>query len=63
MRSIAGRALLIAWVCISATTGWAADKTEGLPGNDYIIGKGCRETIISLAPGMSWKSLCGRMRI
>jgi polysaccharide export outer membrane protein len=40
MRSIAGRALLIAWVCISATTGWAADKTEGLPGNDYIIGAG-----------------------
>ncbi len=40
MRSIAGRALLIAWICISATTGWAADKTEGLPGNDYIIGAG-----------------------
>ena len=40
MRCIAGRALLIAWVCISATTGWAADKTEGLPGNDYIIGAG-----------------------
>ena len=40
MRSIAGRALLIAWVCISATTGWAADKTEGLPGNNYIIGAG-----------------------
>ncbi len=40
MRGIAGRALLIAWICISATTGWAADKTEGLPGNDYIIGAG-----------------------
>ena len=40
MRSIAGRALLIAWICISATTGWAADKTEGLPGNNYIIGAG-----------------------
>ena len=40
MRSIAGKALLLAWICISATTGWAADKTEGLPGNDYIIGAG-----------------------
>ena len=40
MSSIAGRTLLIAWICISATTGWAADKTEGLPGNDYIIGAG-----------------------
>ena len=40
MRSIAGRALLIAWICISTTTGWAAEKTEGLPGNNYIIGAG-----------------------
>ena len=40
MRSKAGTALLIAWICISATTGWAADKTEVLPGNDYIIGAG-----------------------
>ena len=40
MKSIAGRTLLIAWICISATTGWAADKTEGLSGNDYIIGAG-----------------------
>ena len=40
MRSIAGRALLIAWICISATTGWAAEKTEGLPGKNYIIGAG-----------------------
>ncbi len=40
MISIAGRVLLIAWICISATTGWAADKTEGLPGNNYIIGAG-----------------------
>ena len=40
MKSIAGRAVLIAWICISATTGWAADKTEGLPGNNYIIGAG-----------------------
>jgi len=40
MRRIAGRALFIAWICISATTGWAADKTEGLTGNNYIIGAG-----------------------
>ncbi|OPX37096.1 MAG: hypothetical protein B1H11_06405 [Desulfobacteraceae bacterium 4484_190.1] len=40
MRNIAGRALLILWICISATTGWAAEKTEGLLGKNYIIGAG-----------------------
>jgi len=40
MRRIAERALLIAWICISATTGWAAEKIEDVPGNNYIIGAG-----------------------
>ena len=40
MRRIWKKALLIAWVCIFATTAWAAEKEAGQQGKDYTIAAG-----------------------